>query len=260
MFRKPGQGPAVDPDRQGRRTTIPSASPDPPSEAPQTASAESPSAESPSSDVADADGSPQTDVREALIQVQKKKHGRRRTRRAVKKAAAKQKREPAQGPPVNRNRIPIIREDADLYAVFGLKEPAETDRDVFEKMMADALSETDMAAVMAEKDAGRRSERPLSLKARLSAYPPPQEMLDLHDCTAADAISKVESFVQTSRGRGLKTVKVIVGKGLHSEGAAVLPRIVPVQLGRMKHRQLVLEYRWEKDARSKSGALIVYLR
>lgn len=126
-------------------------------------------------------------------------------------------------------------------------------------MMETALSQTDMAAVAAEKEAGLRPEKPKSLKARIKSYPPPQEALDLHGCTAMDAVAKVESFIQTGKGRGLKTVKIIVGKGLHSEEAAVLPRVVRSQLDRMKHRRLVLTHEWEKGAERRSGALIVYL-
>ncbi len=143
--------------------------------------------------------------------------------------------------------------------MFGLREPEETDPVAFQEMMETALSQTDMAAVAAEKEAGLRPEKPKSLKARIKSYPPPQEALDLHGCTAMDAVAKVESFIQTGKGRGLKTVKIIVGKGLHSEEAAVLPRVVRSQLDRMKHRRLVLTHEWEKGAERRSGALIVYL-
>lgn len=201
-------------------------------------------------------------ARERVVRSQKEKHERRRTRRAAKKSGknGSTSEKPRGGDrPETRHRIPVIREDADFYDLFGLREPEESDPVAFERMMEEALSKTDMAAVAAEKAAGGRTERPRSLKALIRSYPPPQETLDLHGCTAMDAISKVESFVRTGRRKGLQTVLVIVGKGRHSEDAAVLPRVVRDQINKMKHRKLVLAWEWEKGSQSRSGAIIVYL-
>jgi len=203
--------------------------------------------------------SPQARSRHRLIQSQKEKHARRKARRSTRKAAQNREGKGGDGAPVDRNRIPTIPDNVDWEDLFGLRGPEETDPAVFEKMVTENLSTVDMKTVIAEKEAGLRSEKPRSLKARIKAYPPPQEVLDLHGCTAADAVSKVESFIQTSRGSGLKTVLVIVGKGRHSEDAAVLPRIVRSQLQRLKQRKLALHFEWEKGVQSKSGALIVYL-
>ena len=232
---------------------------------PESSPPHSPSTEAPpdpSDESTDLGPSPRTDVRKSVVRAQKEKHARRQARRAAEKAEAiddASKKGSGKSPSVNRNRIPIIGEAADLYDVFGLREPEETDSVAFQTMMDAALSRTDMDAVAAEKEAGLHPEKPRSLKARIKSYPPPQEVLDLHGCTAMDAVAKVESFVQTGRGTGLKTVKIIVGKGRHSEEAAVLPRVVRSQLDRMKHRRLVLTYEWEKGAERRSGALVVYL-
>ena len=220
----------------------------------------------PSSDTSDESADPgpppRTDVRKSVVRAQKEKHARRQARRAAQKADRTDeapKKGSGKSPSANRNRIPIIPEEADLYDVFGLREPEETDPVAFQTMMDAALSRTDMDAVAAEKEAGLHPEKPRSLKARIKSYPRPQEILDLHGRTAMDAVAKVESFIQTGRGGGVKTVKIIVGKGLHSEEAAVLPRVVRSQLDRMKHRKLVLAHEWEKGSERKSGALIVYL-
>jgi DNA-nicking Smr family endonuclease len=246
ILRKPDHAPVQDAFRRDQGAGEPPS----PSGTPDAPPAPPPPDEAPS---------PQVRSRQRLIQSQKKKHARRRARRSTQKAAQNREGKGGDRTPANRNRIPTIPENVDWEDLFGLRGPEETDPAVFEKMVEDNLSRADMRAVIAEKEAGLRSEQPRSLKARIKAYPPPQKVLDLHGCTAADAVSKVESFVQTSHGSGLKTVLIIVGKGRHSEDAAVLPRIVRSQLQRLKQRKLALHFEWEKWVHSKSGALIVYL-
>jgi DNA-nicking Smr family endonuclease len=94
----------------------------------------------------------------------------------------------------------------------------------------------------------------------LREYPPPQEELDLHRRTGPEAQRGIESFIQTARGRGLLTLRIITGRGLHSNGPAVLPGVAESKLLELKERGLVLAYRWEKEKKDRSGAIIVYLR
>ena len=94
---------------------------------------------------------------------------------------------------------------------------------------------------------------------KIRQYPPPQAELDLHGCTAPEAESKTESFIQTTRGRGLSTVRVITGKGLHSEGRAVLPDVIEAKMRELKERGAIFSYRWDKGDKEKSGALEVFL-
>lgn len=69
----------------------------------------------------------------------------------------------------------------------------------------------------------------------------------------------MENFILTARGKGLRTLRVITGKGLHSEGQAVLPHAVEVKVMDLQKKGMVLRYFWEKGVKEKSGALIVYL-
>jgi DNA-nicking Smr family endonuclease len=54
-------------------------------------------------------------------------------------------------------------------------------------------------------------------------------------------------------------VRIITGKGLHSEGQPVLPDTVEGVLRTLKKENLVKSWRWEKGQKEKSGALIVQL-
>jgi DNA-nicking Smr family endonuclease len=95
---------------------------------------------------------------------------------------------------------------------------------------------------------------------RLREYPTPQEELDLHRRTGPEAQRGIENFIQSARGRGLLTLRIITGRGLHSNGPAVLPGVAESKLLELKERGLVLAYRWEKEKKDRSGAIIVYLQ
>jgi len=66
-------------------------------------------------------------------------------------------------------------------------------------------------------------------------------------------------MIKSARQRGLQTLRVITGKGLHSYGKAVLPEVVEEKVVELKKQNLILTFRWEKGSKRKSGALIVYL-
>jgi DNA-nicking Smr family endonuclease len=93
----------------------------------------------------------------------------------------------------------------------------------------------------------------------LRRYPEPQAQLDLHGATAPKARQRAESFIRTSVADGLFTLRLIVGKGLHSPEGAVLPDVIEDLLLALKRESLVLTFRWEKGLKRKSGAVIVYL-
>ncbi len=101
---------------------------------------------------------------------------------------------------------------------------------------------------------------PVPLKKRLKRYPPVEVELDLHGFRAIEAQVKVESFIQTCKHQGFFTIRIIVGKGLHSDEGPVLPDVVEDAIQKMKSRDLVIWHEWDRKKKSKSGALIVYLK
>ena len=85
-------------------------------------------------------------------------------------------------------------------------------------------------------------------------------MLDLHGYTRQEAEQKTVDFVAHARRRGLKTVEIITGKGLHSPGGkAVLPDAVEGQLRLLKREKKLVAFRWRKRIKEKSGTVLVYL-
>ncbi|WP_321493537.1 Smr/MutS family protein [uncultured Desulfobacter sp.] len=106
----------------------------------------------------------------------------------------------------------------------------------------------------------RHKPRPMPLKRRLKRYPPPETDLDLHGFTALGAQIKARSFVSNAHTQGYFTLRIIVGKGLHSEDGPVLPHVVEDLLKEMKKENIVLAYEWEGRKKSKLGAVCVYLK
>jgi DNA-nicking Smr family endonuclease len=132
----------------------------------------------------------------------------------------------------------------------------QTAQESFSDLVEESLAAPDARQVIQERQRGTGARPP----ARPEDFPPPQEELDLHRRTGLESERSIENFIQTARGRGLLTLRIITGKGLHSQGPAVLPEVTEVKLLELKERRLVLAYRWERKKKERSGAIIVYLR
>lgn len=101
---------------------------------------------------------------------------------------------------------------------------------------------------------------PVPLEKRLKRYPPPEKMLDLHGYNALGAEVRARSFIHSCKQQGFFTIRIIVGKGRHSDEGAVLPDVVEDVAKEMKKQGLVIGFDWENKIKSKSGALIIYLK
>lgn len=129
--------------------------------------------------------------------------------------------------------------------------------DSFADALATGIPAATLAEILTEKE-----ELPTpaqSLRGAIRKSPPPQEQLDLHGCTAAEAETKAKNFLALARRKHLKTVLVITGKGLHSPEGSVLKDVIEARLTHMKNDGSILAWLWEKKTREESGALLVYL-
>jgi DNA-nicking Smr family endonuclease len=163
-----------------------------------------------------------------------------------------------EGIPTDRHGIPRLDDQADLRRLFDVAGEASGDGQDLREILRKSLDH-DARGLMKKKTGGIFPSRRLSLKEKLRRYPAPQAQLDLHGATASRAIQQAGAFIRRARADGLFTVRIIVGKGLHSESGAVLPDVVEDLLVAMKREDLILSYRWEKRLKRKSGALIVFL-
>lgn len=106
----------------------------------------------------------------------------------------------------------------------------------------------------------KKKSNPMPIKKRLKRYPPPEAELDLHGFTALGAELKAKAFISTCKHQGYFSLRLIVGKGLHSDLGPVLPDVIEDLLKIMKKQNIVLAYEWDQQKKSKSGSLVVYLK
>ncbi|MGD8958938.1 MAG: Smr/MutS family protein [Desulfobacteraceae bacterium] len=187
---------------------------------------------------------------------------------AAPAGAAKNRAKSAPPPRRDRHGLPLLAPEADLETLFGVQpDPAAPARTrsspaapPFARLAQRSLGERDLQQLLAEKvRRERRAVQRVSIRQQIKAHPPPQRQLDLHGCTALQAQQRTATFVHGALHAGLATVRIIVGRGLHSQGRAVLPDAVAEKLAELKGRGQVLTFQWEKHKKSRSGALIVYL-
>lgn len=98
------------------------------------------------------------------------------------------------------------------------------------------------------------------LKRRLRGYPrQPQDILDLHRRKYQEAMNMLTEFIREAVAARLKTVRVITGRGLHSNnGKANLREATAFRLEQFRLSRMVHDYKLEEF--SKGGSYMVYLR
>lgn len=166
-------------------------------------------------------------------------------------------------PRVDNKGFHIITDGDNLEKLFRVDKVKREEREEsFAKLFEKYQTDTYQQEMLKEKmhAPGVENKKPLTATEKIKLYPQvPQAELDLHGYTGREAGIKAETFIRNTRVRGLKTVRIIVGKGLHSTGKAVLPDVVEAKIIDLKRKKWVLSYKWEKKDKRKSGALIVYL-
>ncbi len=107
------------------------------------------------------------------------------------------------------------------------------------------------------KDLAAKNEPPKDIRPTLKDYPAvPQDELDLHGKKAVEAEKEIRLFVLRAKRLSRRLVRIITGKGLHSEeGQSVLREVAERKATELKREGLVFGIKWEKGG----GALLVYL-
>lgn len=206
--------------------------------------------------------SPDTDASQKAKDTWAEKLARRRANR--KKRKSSQKKETSGGKPgwqVNKHGLPILREKDSLLELFAAeKDENQTDTKETADMPEHWFADESFQRVLQEKEEGIQPVRPMRVWEKIRNYPLPEAELDLHGFTARKAEARTEAFIYNAHRKGLRTLRIIVGKGTRSKGRAVLPDVVETTVVRLKKKQLVFTFKWEKAGKLRSGAMIVYLR
>lgn len=189
----------------------------------------------------------------------------------------------------NKNKLPILDFDHDFLQAFentqenssdghapdsmeffenSQQSPHEgisTNPDSMGRTFADHTEEENFADLLEEYSRKGRSRpvkkaSPMPVEKRLKRYPGVECELDLHGYNAIGAQVRAGSFIHSCKQQGFFTIRIIVGKGLHSDGGPVLPDVVEDVLKEMKKQEIVIGYKWDRIKKSKSGSVVIYLK
>jgi DNA-nicking Smr family endonuclease len=151
----------------------------------------------------------------------------------------------------------VITDELDLYRIFG--EEKKSQQADFSQIFEESQQDKHQQLMLQEKQKISNETLPLTVSERIKTYPAPQLELDLHGFTAPEAEKKTEFFIENARRKNIRTIRIIVGKGLHSQEKAILPDVVEKKIIRLKRKNWLLDYEWDKKDKRKSGALLIYL-
>lgn len=118
----------------------------------------------------------------------------------------------------------------------------------FEKLLEE-YSDIDFAIHKREKSASAQEQADMF---QMPAGHPDHE-LDLHGMTKDEAIKKVEILVKEMRVRKIAKLRIITGKGKHSESEPIIPDAVNDLLLSLKRNSFIRHIKWEKRTVRKSG-------
>lgn len=164
---------------------------------------------------------------------------------------------------LNKHGLPLL-DDYETWMKKNIDSDELSDNSVVEQDVSAIEIEEDFStlleASLKDNRCARKIPKPMPLKRRLKRYPPPESTLDLHGFTAIGAQVKARSFISSAHVQGFFTLRIIVGKGIHSEDGPVLPHVVEDLLKEMIKENTVLSYKWEGVKKSRFGAVLVYLK
>lgn len=194
---------------------------------------------------------------------EKEKAGPRQVKTVPRRPVEKIKKTGQFSPPkTDKKGFALLTDKHDLYQLFeGGKKKNKPGEENFAEMFEKSRTDKYQLRLLKEKKASavKPAPTPLTVGERIKEYPPPQVDIDLHGYSAVEAEKRTAIFIRNARRKGIRTVRVIVGKGLHSNGKAVLPDVIEKKIIQLKQSRCVLGFKWEKKDKRKSGALVVYL-
>jgi len=154
--------------------------------------------------------------------------------------------------------IKKISKSDDFYEMFGVVKKNSTEKENFEDLLKVSENDPIMKKLQASKTK-YLNNTPISVKERIKLYPQPQRKLDLHGLTSLEAEAETENFISVSMSEGLKTVRVITGKGYHSLSGPVLRDKIEILANLLKKNGKILSWKWEKKYKEKSGSIVFFL-
>lgn len=141
-----------------------------------------------------------------------------------------------------------LNEFTKLFADRTEKKPHDPDE--FAKLL-DEYSDIDFEIHKREKELDAKGQKDLFRPWVGSIMP--QREIDLHGLTQEDAENIVQNAVRTMKKEGVSRLRIVTGKGLHSQFAPVLPNAIDDLLLKLKKEGLFSRIEWEKGEIRNSG-------
>jgi len=108
-----------------------------------------------------------------------------------------------------------------------------------------------------DKDADEEKRNNPGEKRRHLLNAKPDDILDIHGCTSEEALVSLEEFFQKAKNNNYEKLRIIHGKGNHTQGEAVLKNIVRKFI---EQCSFAGESGYEKSSGGGSGATWVLLK
>ena len=159
---------------------------------------------------------------------------------------------------MKKKSIKKISNSTDFYDIFNVEKKVNNNEENFEELFKATENDPELKKLI-DKRSEAIDHNPISIKERIKSYPHPQSKLDLHGSTSSEAELLTEKFINGSINNGLKTVRVITGKGHHSFSGPVLRDRIELLANVLKKNKQILGWNWEKKIKEKSGSIIFYL-
>lgn len=106
-----------------------------------------------------------------------------------------------------------------------------------------------------------KREKSSTLENQKDLFRPPQirpdKTIDLHGMTKEEALRVVDITVRDMKARGILKLRIITGKGKHSEVAPVIPDAINDLLLQLKKSGIISRIDWENKTVKNSGIVDV---
>jgi len=161
-------------------------------------------------------------------------------------------------------KLPQIEADADFFSEMSGLGVRKIDRDSLEKpdpvrLSAETEAEASFYGKKERVQTGGRVARPRRDKLLRRGDLEPQAELDLHGVKTDAVQQKVGWFLENSKFYGFEAVRIITGKGNHSDTGPVLRPLVEAYLNG-PGRTYVIEWVQAPPKQGGAGAIIVFLK
>jgi DNA-nicking Smr family endonuclease len=157
-----------------------------------------------------------------------------------------------------KKKIRKIKDNESFEDVFNIQPKKKEKNEDFERLLNE-YENNPILQKMYRRKLNHYDDNELPVRAKTKTFPKPQATLDLHGLRVDEIEIITHSFIFNSKSKGLKTLRIITGKGIHSVYKPVLKEKMEYIANKLKREKKIIFWKWEKKQKEKSGSIIVFL-